>query len=551
MQRATFETAGPDQPSPGTAATGAAATGAASGTRRVRRLSVAIPPLVTLAVMLWGISGSSYWRDEAATLSAVHRPLPDLFRLLGFVDGVHGTYYTIVWLTVRLFGYGELAVRLPSALAMAAAAAAVAVLGRRLISPWAGLAAGLLFAVLPTVSWYGQDARSPALVTALAAGATYLFVRVLDATGRERRRWLAGYALGLALLGLANVFGLLLIAAHAATLAARWRRDGGSASAAWRALAIRWLAAVAAALVLISPLLALAWKEHWQIGWTPKPGLNTLRTLLGLVGSPALVIVAVLVLLAGVAASFGFGLDALTGTARPAGARTTGGTDRPSSADRPAGRDAARRWSRELTELCLPWLVLPPVILLAVSLVKPVYEFRYVVFCLPAVALLLGAALVALGRAGAVAGLAAIVVIGLPAQLTVRGPAGHGDNSRALEHVVAANEHPGDVVYYLDDGAGTFAYAYSYGLNRLPVVAQKQTPIQASTLTGRLLRGDQVRAKLAHVPRLWVVGLNRLSQQKAGRMAALNYLIEGQSFRLERTWQFSGLWLELYVHQAG
>ena len=51
-----------------------------------------IPPVVTLAVMLWGISGSSYWRDESATLAAVQRPFGQLIRMLGHVDAVHGAY---------------------------------------------------------------------------------------------------------------------------------------------------------------------------------------------------------------------------------------------------------------------------------------------------------------------------------------------------------------------------------------------------------------------------------------------------------------------------
>src|ERR1022692_1236755 len=100
-----------------------------------------VPPAVTLAVMLWRITLPSYWRDEGATLSAVQRPFGDLIRMLGNVDAVHGAYYMIIWLAVRLGGSGELVTRLPSALAMAAAAAGVAAIGRRLVSPRAGLLA--------------------------------------------------------------------------------------------------------------------------------------------------------------------------------------------------------------------------------------------------------------------------------------------------------------------------------------------------------------------------------------------------------------------------
>src|SRR5260370_4638973 len=124
--------------------------------------------------MLWGIQGSSYWRDETATLSAVQRPFGALISMLGNVDAVHGAYYVIIWVVVRLGGTSELVTRLPSALAMAAAAAGVAAIGRRLVSPRAGMLSGLVFAVLPEVSWVRPGARSDAMGPAPAAAASYL-----------------------------------------------------------------------------------------------------------------------------------------------------------------------------------------------------------------------------------------------------------------------------------------------------------------------------------------------------------------------------------------
>ena len=102
---------GTRQPGPGPPRTGARAW-----------LIPASTALVTLAVTLWRIGGPSFWRDEGATLSAVHRSFPQLIRMLGQMDAVHGMYYVLMWLLVRLTGSGEFALRLPSALAMAAAA---------------------------------------------------------------------------------------------------------------------------------------------------------------------------------------------------------------------------------------------------------------------------------------------------------------------------------------------------------------------------------------------------------------------------------------------
>jgi mannosyltransferase len=202
------------------------------GRRRIaeaaRRLDWAliVPPLVTLAVLLWGTSAHFYVHDEAATISATTRSLPDMTRMLGHLDVVHDAYYMLVWVVVRVLGTSELAIRLPSVTAMTAAALGVTVIGRRLRSRRAGLYAGLMFASLPMVSAIGQYARSYAMVTAVAVLASYLLIRALT----QPRLW-PGYAVALAALGLLNLFGLLLVAAHAVmVLRVAWPGRGGAGS---------------------------------------------------------------------------------------------------------------------------------------------------------------------------------------------------------------------------------------------------------------------------------------------------------------------------------
>ena len=221
-----------------------------------------LPSAVMLAAGLWNIKGASYWRDEGATLTAVHRSFPQLLRMLRNVDAVHGAYYVIMWPLVHAFGTSEVVTRLPSVVAMAVAAAAIAAIGRRLVSPGAGLAAGLVFAILPQVSRYAQDARSYAMVAAFGTAATYLLVRAIGTAGR-RRGWLTGYAVCMGVMGLLNIFGVLLIAAHAVTVGlACLRQDDrrgrlaalrGGRPAAPRSLALGWLAAAAGAVILASP----------------------------------------------------------------------------------------------------------------------------------------------------------------------------------------------------------------------------------------------------------------------------------------------------------
>ena len=70
-------------------------------------------------------------------------------------------------------------------------------------------------------------------------------------------------------------------------------------------------------------------------------------------------------------------------------------------------------WPVRLPALCLPWLLVPPLMLIAASQFQPAYTFRYIVFCMPAAALLIGTGLAAAGRVAAPAGLALIVLLAL------------------------------------------------------------------------------------------------------------------------------------------
>src|ERR1022692_4740298 len=223
-----------------------------------------VGPAITLAVMLWGVSARPYWGDEADTVSAVSRSVPQLIRLLGHVDAVHGLYYLLLW-----------------PVAMAAAAAGVTVIARRFVSRRAGLCAGLMFAVLPTVSLQGHDARPYAMVTAAAVLASYLLVRSAQ---DPRPRWFAAYGLSVALLGCTQLFGLLLVPAHAVTLIGLSRRRRAERNGQ-RALACRWLVTITAAGVAVAPVAILCWAQRGAISWIPQPGWHDLDDVANLMAA--------------------------------------------------------------------------------------------------------------------------------------------------------------------------------------------------------------------------------------------------------------------------
>ncbi|HUY50516.1 MAG TPA: glycosyltransferase family 39 protein [Streptosporangiaceae bacterium] len=511
------------------------------------------PALVTLLAGLYRIQGPSFTRDETATLAAVHRTFPELLRMLGNVDMVHGAYYALIWAVVRIGGSGELAVRLPSAVAMAVTAAVVTVLGRRLLSGWAGLAAGLAFAALPPVSWFAEDAREGAFVAALATIASYCLVRVLQAdTGR--RRWLVAYGVSLAALGLGNLFGLLLIVAHAVTLAA-WRQghrnrhqavaapavvpgapNAGNdrqhrpreaaagpevAPATDRGLVLGWLVAVAVPLIVVSPVAVVGYGQLHQIHWIKPLRLQDVISVERVIGSGWLFLIALLIIACAVAVSAARGRSLLSAY-----------------------------WPADLVALCLPWLVLPPAILLLASVAHPVYTYRYIGYCIPAAALLLGAALAALGRYAAPAALIILVVIGLPSQVAQRRPDGHDINIRAADRVVARHERRGDALLNISaqrgqrkgTGERTLEAAYPYGLGRLRDVSAGASPARSGTLGGTYASTQLIRQRLASVTRLWVVEWTTPKPVP---------ILDGLGFTLDRRWDVKGLWIRLYTRGTG
>ncbi|MFC8099359.1 glycosyltransferase family 39 protein [Streptomyces sp. NPDC057363] len=130
----------------------------------------------------------SAWRDEHATWWAASLAFRDLYELTLHVDLVLAPYYVFTHLWMSVFGDSLTALRLASALAMAVAGGLVGLLGRRVSgSTWGGLVAGALFALVPTVARYGQEARPYAFAMTAALLSFLALLRALERPAP--RRW--------------------------------------------------------------------------------------------------------------------------------------------------------------------------------------------------------------------------------------------------------------------------------------------------------------------------------------------------------------------------
>ncbi|GKQ33961.1 glycosyltransferase family 39 protein [Streptomyces sp. A012304] len=371
-----------------------------------RRVALWLWPFaLTFGLTGYGLTDSLLGRDELVTWDMVNRDTGRIFATLDNVDAVHGAYYLLMHLWVELFGDSVVSLRLPTVLAMAAAASVVALVGDRLFGYRAGILAGILFALVPAVSRYGQEARGYALVVCAVALATLLLLRVLDHP-RGPWRW-AGYTLALTVVGLLHLIALSVVLAHVCLLAAAARRD--------RSLAWKSVLALLAVAGCVAPVLLLGRSQAGrQLYWVPEPDAWALFTLTrdafaSVLCAGALIALALL----------------------------------------------ARSPRRAGLVLCGAWALLPPVLVWLASHGEVSY-FRhvYVLFTLPAWALLAGAGLAAATRSpkGAAVVVVALAVLTLPDQRQMRQPFEHNApvplDYAAAAAVIEERHRPGDAVVY-------------------------------------------------------------------------------------------------------
>jgi mannosyltransferase len=452
-----------------------------------------------LATIVSGLGGwiPSKWNDEAATQTAATRSLPHLWQMMQNIDAVHGTYYFLMHFWILAFGTSNFAMRVPSMIAVGIACAGVVVLGRKLADRRLAIIAGLVFLILPRVTWMGIEARSLALTAAVAVWLTVVLVRAVE---RRSARWWALYSVLAAVGVLLNLYVALLVVAHGVTLLLAWKRIEHH-----RRLYAGFAASSIVAALLSLPVDRLSLTQSGQLPFGPLNATSTLNTLLfaqyfsgatptfgrGVpipptsVWSVAVVLVAILGWLLVIA-------PVAIRRFRPVPLRRMGLT--------PLG-------------ILFPWVVVPVTVVLIVSLVDPMYTGRYFAFTTPAVALLMGATIAKLRlpwmRVGAIA---ILVVLVLPIYLSQRGPtAKNGTDWQQAAAILQAHAKPGEDIYYSPARSGVHVsihkieQAYPAVLSSLHDISLRETPIQLGTLWGTDWPLTHARPLLRTTPILWAV----------------------------------------------
>ncbi|MFI1932443.1 glycosyltransferase family 39 protein [Streptomyces sp. NPDC020330] len=405
------------------------------------------------------------WQDEAVTYDMAHRSPEVLWAALGRADAVHGLYYLFMHVVFASWDGGLTALRLPSVLAMALAAWGVGLLGRWLAGPPAGALAGLIFALWPTIQRYTQEGRSYALVTAAVVWATVCLVQALVSS---RQRWWILYALLSATACLLHEFAVLALVAHGTTLA--WLK-------APRPIVRAWVITCGCVFIAVAPLIWVSLGQADQVAWidVSLAGDLTGYLLLAVAGLLCYLIV---------------------------GCR----------AHMDPWPHATHRVA--VDRVALPVVVFPPGLLLLVSLIKPLYVDRYVLFSLTGFCVLAGAACIRLWQrvrqrsirvgSAVVASLAAGTLLA-PVGVHLRSASSRSDDAIAVAAAVQELGAPGDSVIFLPQSRRVWMLRVPPESLGMADLALTQPPASSHTLFGVELKGDVIARRMSGSERVVVV----------------------------------------------
>jgi uncharacterized membrane protein len=198
------------------------------------------------------------WLDEAISIHQARLSLHDLFRALYNGDRQPPLHDLALWLTIRAFGHGEFAVRLPSLIAGTLVIPVLYELGRELYDRRTGLIAAAFAAVSPVLIWYSQEVRVYEFVALF--GLLALLTQLRAVRNGTMLNW-AAYILATAALLWSHYFGLLLIAVQQIVFVAVlvYRKRSGEPI---KPLALGFAYSFAVLVMQLVPLLVFAHHQY-------------------------------------------------------------------------------------------------------------------------------------------------------------------------------------------------------------------------------------------------------------------------------------------------
>ncbi len=177
--------------------------------------------LLAAVLRLSTLDLQSFWYDEAFTpVHVLHHGLGATLRAVSRTENSPPLWYLLEWVDYRLLGNGEIALRLPSALAGIATVPVAWAIGELAGGRRAAIWSAALVAVSPLFIWYSQEARAYGLFVLSGSLAILCFLRLRE---RPDGRRVAEFAVAGILALTSHYFAVFMLAAMALWLLAERR----------------------------------------------------------------------------------------------------------------------------------------------------------------------------------------------------------------------------------------------------------------------------------------------------------------------------------------
>ena len=499
--------------------------------------SVGRAPWLTLLVLLasgailrfLGLTRKPFWFDESFSVEVARISWGNFLHLLWWREANMSLYYSLlrIWLQ---FGHSEFYIRSLSVVIAAATVPAIYWLARLLYRRRVALIAAALFTFNAYSVRYSQEARSYALFLLLATLSSGFLIALVREPVRRNR---IGYVLISILAAYAHFYALLLVAAH--WLSVRWLRSGES-STDRTTLSAQWRRIWTTIGVAVLPLLVFVAKTGaGPIRWIQRPSFHDLFVFsVNLAGSNRwpLLAVSTVACIAAVA---------------------------------PLGRSLWARgptWETRRCQFLLLWLLFPVVLTVLLSFARPVFLARYMIFCLPALLILVAAGLARLRQSWLlVAALSGILLLSMQGIFfvyandfdTERDASGaaaafildHAQPGDALLFHIAATRIPYEFVRSQRAGENTASPTFTSQLGPEILFPHHGAGLDYRDFTGKPT-ADFLRADAPSHPRVWVMLMNN---GPAGDPDATTVMLTKtlpEWFPRMQHWQFAKVEIRLY-----
>lgn len=380
-------------------------------------MAVAAISALGAALQLHAITAKSFWLDEGSSITMSRLDWFNFIRIMWRREMNMMLYYLLLrgWLHL---GDSVAWIRGLSVVFAVAAIPAIFVLGRKMLGTSFGLVSALLLSVNAFQVRYAQEARSYSLLVLLLILASYFFVTAIE-SGR-RRDW-NGYIVASSLAIYAHFFAVLVVVAHWVALHLM-KRMGVPVSAPDVQGQFRRSARLTA--LWTAPIwIFIATTGAGPIAWIPRPGLGDIIGLLKKLSGNADTLQLVIY-----CAFVGLGLM--------------------------AGAVAVKRKRPDgpVYVLLTCWFFVPLIIVLLVSIARPVFAPRYLMISLPAWLMLTAAGITAQRSRLLVAGLGIAVAFssyaGVRSYYRADFDIGRNDLRSATAYILSHAQPHDAVVFY-------------------------------------------------------------------------------------------------------